>query len=79
MSGRRARSRERLQSRKERERWSRFTDELAVILQHLRIGELECGRPGGCLVRVLGGNDCGGGGGICRREGESKLEPNPSD
>jgi hypothetical protein len=59
---RRARTRERLQSIRERERWSKFTGELVGILQHLRIGELECGRPGDGLVRVLGGNDCGGGG-----------------
>jgi hypothetical protein len=74
MSGRRTRSRERLQSRKKRERWSRFTGELVGILQNLRIGELECGRPGGGFARVLGGRCMRERGDLIGARGEAKME-----
>jgi hypothetical protein len=79
MSERCARLREEFQNKEKRRRWSEFTKNFAGVRRHLWIGELECGQPGGNLVRVLGGNDCQGGGGICRHERETKSEPNPSD
>jgi hypothetical protein len=47
MSVRCTKAREEFQNKKKRERWSELTGSLAGVLQQLRVGELECGQPGG--------------------------------
>jgi hypothetical protein len=73
-----ARSREEFQNKEKRERWPEFTRNFAGVCWHLRIGELECGQPGGGSARVLGERGVWEGG-LYRHEGEMKTELNQSD
>jgi hypothetical protein len=61
MSERCARSREEFHTKEKRKRWPKFTVTFAGVHRYLRIGEVECGQPGGDLVRVFGRERCAGG------------------